>query len=128
MMMPLNPRGDTAARRHEKMFEGLTCYRNRCFSLPSAKVLSFGCSTGEELAHLREILPPDDVLFGCDVNPDAVAAADSLGLHGTRVFASTEDNLRQFAAYDIILALSVFCVNTRNPDQLREVMPFVVFW
>ena len=82
---------------------------------PEAKrVLSFGCSTGEELISLRGRFPNAEIV-GAEINPRARAIAIrrvSTDTHSTVVAPKTLDG-----SFDAIFALSVF---QREPRKVAE--------
>jgi SAM-dependent methyltransferase len=77
---------------------------------PTSRILSFGCSTGEELLALHRYLP-DAAIKGVDINPRNVAVArartvaiQSIGVACTGTLADEGD-----ASYDAIFCLAVLC-------------------
>jgi len=73
------------------------------------KILSFGCSVGEETVTLRYVFPEADV-FGCDINPALVEISTrSVGQVAT-IFQSSEDEISAHGPFDLILASAVLCV------------------
>jgi SAM-dependent methyltransferase len=95
------------------------------------KVLSFGCSTGSELSSLRSYFP-DALLYGCDVNADALhSAVDALLMDEAVIFKSTPENIKNHGPFDIILAMSVLCrfpeSMSRNLLDLSTIYPFEDF-
>jgi len=69
-------------------------------------ILSFGCSTGEELVTLRRLFPGAQ-LFGCDIDWSNLAAARVLLGSGATVFASSDAEIRRRGPYDVIVCNSV---------------------
>lgn len=89
--------------------------RGSGFSQAKLKVLSFGCSTGSEISTLRSYFP-DAILYGCDVNADALKqASDNLLMDEAILFESSPENLRRYGPFDVIFAMSVLC---RFPDSM----------
>jgi SAM-dependent methyltransferase len=72
-------------------------------------VLSFGCSSGEELLSVRARFPGARIR-GIDVNPLAVRTARRKvrGDPGTSVVRAGDASGEPLAAYDVVLALAVF--------------------
>ena len=90
------------------------------------RILSFGCSTGEELSTLSRYFPGAQ-LFGCDIKPEVVAAAQArLGDKAT-VFVSSEVLLNAHGPFDLIFAMSVFCVHGDGRKDILQVLPFSRF-
>lgn len=93
----------TFLRRHWHEFTVLS----RLFtSHAGLNVLSFGCSTGEELLSLRALLPGAS-LFGCDVDWHSLQKARALLGGSATVFLSDDATLRAHGPYDIIVCNSV---------------------
>lgn len=79
-----------------------------------ARILSYGCSTGEELISLRALFPTARIV-GCDIDAAALARARSSteGLD-IQIFRSSWRRIRQFGPFDLIVANAVFC---RHPES-----------
>jgi hypothetical protein len=88
------------------------------------RILSFGCSTGEEMRSLR-VYFPDAQIFGCDL--DLTLSAGRNDLPG-EVFLSTPEAIAARGPYQLIFANSVLC---RHPlpagAELSDVFPFSEF-
>jgi SAM-dependent methyltransferase len=69
-------------------------------------ILSFGCSTGEELVTLRALFP-GATLFGCDVDWHNLQAARALVGDSATVFESRGDAVAEHGPYDAIICNSV---------------------
>jgi SAM-dependent methyltransferase len=74
-------------------------------------ILSFGCSTGEELASLR-LLFPKARLYGCDIDWYNLQAARALMNDKATIFTSSEKDVAGHGPYDIILCNSVLLTHT----------------
>ena len=76
-----------------------------------AKILSFGCSTGEEVATLRHYLP-NAIVTGMDISPEriAICRANLSEVDTPRTFFEVGDTARgePDAKFDAVLAMSVF--------------------
>lgn len=104
----------TEFNRYPRLFEEVARLvaaqrgRERC------RVLSFGCSTGEEIDSLDRLYIEGCHLVGVDINPSVIERAKQ-SVPGTRNrvdFLTTRDfNSEQ--RFDVVLALSVLC---RWPD------------
>lgn len=97
----------------------------------ASKVLSYGCSTGEEAHTLSADYLPDAEILGVDVAPAVVEAARArYGANPRLRFAiSNEENLRAAAPFAIIFAMSVLCrwPESRNLDDIADMFPFAAF-
>ncbi|MEP9388207.1 class I SAM-dependent methyltransferase [Mesorhizobium sp. KR9-304] len=87
-----------------------------------ARVLSFGCSTGEELLTIRRYFPDAEIL-GCDIELTAARARDDLP---GRVFFSTPETVTGNGPYDIIFANSVLCLHDKQ-HRRPDIFPFSEF-
>ncbi len=75
------------------------------------RILSYGCSIGEELITLR-LYFPDAEIFGCDVNEGALKIASGIAEKvDATVFKSTDASLREHGPFDIVTAMSVLCLH-----------------
>lgn len=89
----------TAKNRFPKIFESAKQMQ------PSARrVLSFGCSTGEEAQTLAEYFP-DAEIVGVDIDYNSVVAARKNNAHKDRVFYHTD--LGATGKYDVVTCLMV---------------------
>lgn len=80
-------------------------------------ILSFGCSTGEELATLR-VLFPGARLFGCDIDWRNLQAARALIGSDACVFASDDETIARHGPYDIVICNSVLLQSTAGADGI----------
>ena len=72
------------------------------------KILSYGCSTGEEVFTLREYFP-DAFIVGVDINKRNIKKAISQNNDDNIVFSSNiENTLADEGPFDIIFTLAVF--------------------
>ena len=83
------------------------------------KILSFGCSTGEELATLR-LLFPGAKLYGCDIDWHSLEAARALAADYATVFMSTAREIEAHGPYDIIMCNSVLLSHTRVENGKKK--------
>jgi len=126
-MQQANSRTNTKYNRYPQLF-GNMYYLRKMFIGSSAKILSFGCSTGEEMLSIRDYFS-DDHIFGCDINLDAVEEAKrkTQKFDRMQVFNSTNENLEEHAPYNMIFANSVLCINNHNGSKLKNDFPFKQF-
>jgi len=78
-------------------------------------ILSFGCSTGEEIVTIRSLFPGARV-YGCDVDWRNVQTARALVGTGATVFQSGADGIDRHGPFDVILCNSVLL----TPTSLRN--------
>ncbi|KAF0174916.1 MAG: hypothetical protein FD160_3254 [Caulobacteraceae bacterium] len=82
-------------------------------------ILSFGCSTGEELLSLRTLFPSAQ-LFGCDVDWVNLQAARALLGGDADIFEADERELRARGPVDIIVCNSVLLTPSRTDSGSRK--------
>jgi SAM-dependent methyltransferase len=123
------PQGTTAYDRYPEELEAA----RTALGTDAPEVLSFGCSSGEELLTLRHHFPGARIR-GLDINPVAVRAARRLvhdaGEDATITVSRAGDADREPAAsYDLVLALAVFrhASLNRAPDRCDGVLDFASF-
>lgn len=118
--------GTTAVNRRPKLVQAISEI------VPDGdkkKVLSYGCSTGEELVELRQKYHRAQ-LFGTDLNRTSLRKAKTtLADCAVELFVSTEADLRRYGPYDLIVACSVFIRHPEDThtDDLSRLYPFRVF-
>lgn len=97
----------------------------------STRILSFGCSTGEEPLTLAERYFPNSQIVGLEVTEDAIAEAVKATAHLPQVtiLPSTTENLAAQGPYDVIFAMSVLCrwPMAKRLDDLSGIYPFSQF-
>jgi hypothetical protein len=82
-------------------------------------ILSFGCSTGEELATMRALFPAAR-LSGCDIDWQNLQAARALIGNAAMVFESRDDEVARHGPYDVILCNSVLMQPTIEDGGRRR--------
>jgi SAM-dependent methyltransferase len=94
------------------------------------RLLSFGCSRGEEVFTLRNYFP-SALIKGMDINPDNIARCtarsqteESTGISFT-VAASTEDEPTN--SYDAIFCLAVLCLGDLSNSRAQRCDPHLQF-
>ncbi|MCZ4497862.1 MAG: hypothetical protein JWQ74_415 [Marmoricola sp.] len=96
------------------------------------RILSFGCSSGDELLTLREYFPQARI-HGIDVNPLAVRTARkrlrAAGASSVTVARGGDASSQTPASYDLVLALAVFRHGDLNaaPARCDAVLRFADF-
>ncbi|MGE3803666.1 MAG: class I SAM-dependent methyltransferase [Gemmataceae bacterium] len=93
------------------------------------RVLSYGCSTGEECATLEKCLETETII-GADINESNLRAARER-FPSTRIefIKSSAKLLAARAPYDIVFCLSVLCrwEDTRDVEECSSIYPFEKF-
>ncbi len=75
----------------------------------SLRILSFGCSTGEEIQTLRAYFP-DATIFGCDIDQTALREARvRLKSDDAVLFKSDPEAVTSNGPYDLVFCASVLC-------------------
>lgn len=85
------------------------------------KVLSFGCSTGEEIVTLRSIFGDTAALYGCEIEPVSLDEAAATTGHLATIFKSDRAAIRDHGPYDLINCASVLCLNP--PTDMNKLFP-----
>ena len=115
----------TKQNRYPKIFNAARTY---C-EINSPKIMSFGCSTGEECFSLRDYFPTAEII-GVDINVSNLKNATRKNRDANiRFVISKKDNLQKQAPYNIIFAMSVLCrwEETRDIENCAQVYPFEKF-
>lgn len=121
--------GDTAMDRFPAIFAACRRYLG---DGPDLNLLSFGCSTGEEVLTLRRYFP-SATLTGAEINRRSLAICRSLPSDDRIHFVSSElEHLRARGPYHAIFALAVLQrhavrVARDRPVSLKGVYPFERF-
>lgn len=118
--------GTTAINRRPKVMQALA---EVVPDRPGLRVLSFGCSTGEEVLDLREHYRHAKV-FGTELNRTSLRKAEErLKEADAILFHSTYDNLQRYGPYNLILACSVFLRHPEDThaEDLSKLYPFEAF-
>lgn len=83
---------------------------------PTPDLLSFGCSTGEEVVTLREYFPTARIV-GAEINEHSPAVCRARRLdQGVRFVRSSSTVLSRLAPYDAVFALAVL---QRTPERIE---------
>ena len=95
---------------------------------PRARILSFGCSTGEEVATLREYFPRATIV-GCDINTAALREAQPRYAERDVSFV-TPETLTSAERFDAIFCMAVLQRRAACYGDIQDcsrVFPFAVF-
>jgi len=98
--------------RYPHVFRGTKIIIEKDFSAlgRTLEILSFGCSTGEEIKSLKDKYIPDANYTGVDVNEQAlIKARELLKNYQGVVFANSIHFKLENNRYDVIFCLSVLC-------------------
>ncbi|TDB61800.1 class I SAM-dependent methyltransferase [Arundinibacter roseus] len=93
------------------------------------KLLSFGCSTGEEISTLARYIP-HATLVGVDINQWCLRQAKrKFGSNSTVFYHSLSDDFRHSGEFDAIFCMAVFQhpENRHNPNRTESAAPFLRF-
>ena len=116
----------TEFNRYPKVFQELKENAGQI----NGKVLSFGCSTGEEAMTLGTIYFPDSEVHGLDANGSVLAIAEE-NLRAQRCSNKGKPNnikfygnLEDLSTYDVITCCSVLCRTDKgNPQGSNQPLP-----
>jgi SAM-dependent methyltransferase len=93
-------------------------------------ILSFGCSTGEELLDLTNYFPQGRII-GVDISDRVVRQARKrcANLPQIEIFNGNNIELEDYGPFDVIFAMAVFCRHpaTKNVANCSDIYPFSVF-
>lgn len=82
----------------------------KVFEVKSSTILSYGCSTGEELLTLRSLFP-DSKIIGVDINVEALKLAQENCKHDANIeIMDSEIFWHNEVKFDLVFCMSVFCV------------------
>ena len=115
----------TSENRYPQLFTALA---ERLAHLPQPRILSFGCSSGEEVRALRRYLP-HALITGIDINPRVLELARQADNHplSRYVLADRPDPSER---YDAVLAMAVFRhgdLEAERPESCAAILPFARF-
>lgn len=102
--------------------------RSALSDVPAPRLLSFGCSTGDELASLRHVFPEANIR-GLDIAPSAIAGCRARFACDDRVSvavaASTAGEPDE--SYDAVFCLAVLCHGDLTVSRARRSDPLFPF-
>ena len=120
---------DTDYNRYPIIFSASQQYFNKKENI---KILSFGCSTGEEVVTLRKYFP-NATIVGADINQHSLELCKKRNLDEKIHFIkSTTQDLQKFAPYDAIFCMAVFqrtpsLIYKKQITDLKKIYPFERF-
>ncbi len=112
--------------RYPKVFAALQQLVDR---QGDVRILSYGCSTGEECFSLRKYFPRA-MIIGADINLNNLKKALSKNQDSKiRFIESTSELLQANSPFSIILAMSVLCrwEDTKEVENCEKIYPFEKF-
>jgi len=112
----MQPSGMTKEERYPKIYDSAANLK------PKAKrILSFGCSTGEEVQALAKRFPNAEQLVGVDIDINRIRDARKANKLTNVFFYDSASGLGQF---DVVTALNVFfCLEKKIPqDQWKKIL------
>ena len=121
----------TATNRYPGLFRTVARWLadHRTVNERPLRILSFGCSSGEEMLSLRAYFP-EATIIGCDTSIEMLRQSKRT-LRGDDgfTFYSTPQNIDAFGPFDAIFAMSVLCQypDSQKVDNLKPVFPFTLF-
>lgn len=109
--------GATSFDRYPELF----AYLQRANEVKRPRIMSFGCSTGEECWTLRKYFPTAQIV-GVDSNQERATVADTVNLDPDIDFYLAPPS----GQFDIVTALSVFCnwPETYRQPESSHLYPF----
>ncbi len=108
--------------RHPDLFNFL---KSR-YSDKQIKILSFGCSTGEECISLNKYLPNASIL-GVDINKKSLEKAEKINSNKNIIYKYCEPkDIYNLGEFDVVLAISVLCKHPEAEylNNLSKIYPF----
>jgi SAM-dependent methyltransferase len=125
----LQPSPTTKVDRHPALF---TFVQKRLAAKGEVRILSFGCSTGEEPLSLASYLP-DAIIDAVDINPRSIAIArrraKEQGINSIN-FRVDDRPPASSECYDAVFCLSVLRegrLDADQPDKCTDIFPFSKF-
>lgn len=122
------PYPTTKLHRHPPLFEAV---RTALEGFPRPRLLSFGCSTGEEAFSLNELLP-NARITAIDINPRSITiahrTATRLRVDGVEFLcAAVPPDPKSTAPFDAIFCLSVLRharLEAEHPESCADILAF----
>jgi SAM-dependent methyltransferase len=122
--------GHTAPDRYPNLFRA-TRDLSSALGCSAPRILSFGCSTGEEASTLALNYFQESNVVGLDINLNSIELAKSNHSVANRTtFAcSSPDTVAEYGPYSVIFALGVLCrwPESAKLDDISNLFPFREF-
>ena len=119
----------TCLNRYPQIFSACKTYFGDCKKI---RILSFGCSTGEEVITLQRYFPNAEII-GAEINKNSLAICRKLNLGDNIHFIdSTSENIKAYGPYDAIFSMAVFqrtpgVIAEKEITDLKRIYPFEKF-
>lgn len=121
-------RGDTSLDRYPVVFDRAASLLHDA-GITNPRVLSIGCSTGEECFSITQYVS-NATVFGIDTNKRSVALAKRR-YGNNKILFETKQSLQDFPSdgYDLVMANAVLCrwPETRSLQYIGELYSFAKF-
>lgn len=112
----------TSENRYPDLFE---MAKQHFSAFENPKLLSFGCSTGEEVATLASYLPQSTVI-GVDINDWCVSEAKKKNASSSTFFYhSLSEEFKETHDFDAIFCLAVFQNPENRHDKTRQISSYL---
>lgn len=89
-------------------------------------ILSYGCSTGEEVKVLHEKYFKSAKITGVDISTESIESAKKLIVHPNIDFKSSDAVKKENSKYDLIFCMSVLC-KLHFSNMIEKPIPFEYF-
>ncbi len=112
----------TEYNRHPDIFDFLKLK----YKKESIKILSFGCSSGEECISLNKYLPNASIL-GVDINKKSLEKAKKINNNKNIIYKYCEPkDICNLGEFDVVIAISVLCKHPEAEylNDLSKIYPF----
>ncbi|MBD8071113.1 class I SAM-dependent methyltransferase [Bacillus sp. PS06] len=115
--------------RYPTIFKACKDYFNHKTDL---KILSYGCSTGEEVLTLRKYFPTGHII-GAEINKNSLAICKKLNVDENITFIySTPKEIEKYGTFDAIFCMAVLqrkphYIASKGITNLKKIYPFEKF-
>lgn len=119
----------TGMDRYPKLFSAC---RDHFAGMADLRILSFGCSSGEEVLTLRQYFPSAHIV-GTEINPRNLALCRKLKVDARIAFVRSERaTLAKHGPFDLIFCMAVLqrtpqTIDSQGITSLKEIYPFEKF-
>lgn len=119
----------TCMNRYPQIFGAC---RDLCVARQDLRILSFGCSSGEEVITLRQYFP-DAYIVGADINPESLAQCRRQPVDARMAFVLSEPTaIAAHGPFDLVFCMAVLqrtprLVEAERLTSLKKLYPFERF-